>query len=633
MPKRPRSHQLEDQSVNEFKRLLPPQWIYRNKSHDYGIDGEVEIFTEDGKATGQIFFVQIKSTDSTEISKASIRLKLETINYYNSLDLPILLVRFLSPKNIFYVKWFHSLVSHQSLKKIKTTSIKMTSDNVLKHSFIEKLPEYLEILKAIRSKTFIPVWKVKIKFEVDEIATCLSSNIFLNILKNSKEFDTFINFVDDDEDSFVTVFINEERILVTFCDMPSAGVSFDKSRLEPKEVIRSFHNDILIAMALGFRHRNYFPEALRFFSSTEFKSNLLCSPEILSSIAWSFAVVKKYELFIALLKKRLEETGFDVSLMIACLQLIANSQDMNSEELNALRGILESISIKDPNQSSAMKYNLANSYQNSDQLRKAISMYRQAVKCNSSYLLKDYFCREVGSVLYRLGRFRWSSNWYKRSLEISFNQEILPVYADSLMFSGEYKLSLKTFNHYLSKHNNIKDTEWVLKRNLVKKIVEELGIDSQIRRPEKANKNVPEKYYEGAEKVLLDNFNLDSLHNHSWYNLACIKYEKGNQKEALECFIAAGLIKVQDLDAWTNSFVISMSTGNAVTWTSVFLVAYFYNEEEFIRHVSSRLTLNAGSPSTNSIVQELIKLASKIKTETRILEIKKMKLNLNGFFK
>ena len=59
MPKRPKQHQVEDLSINALKSVLPREWVYREKDKDYGIDGEIEIFDENGYATG--FFSTTKS--------------------------------------------------------------------------------------------------------------------------------------------------------------------------------------------------------------------------------------------------------------------------------------------------------------------------------------------------------------------------------------------------------------------------------------------------------------------------------------------------------------------------------------------------------------------------------------------
>ena len=63
LPRRTRTHILEERSVRKFESLLPEEWIYRTPSHDYGIDGEVEIIDIEGYTTGKKFLVQLKATD------------------------------------------------------------------------------------------------------------------------------------------------------------------------------------------------------------------------------------------------------------------------------------------------------------------------------------------------------------------------------------------------------------------------------------------------------------------------------------------------------------------------------------------------------------------------------------------
>src|SRR5713226_682048 len=64
MPQRPRSHELEDESRRQFQMVLPSSWVFRPADPDYGIYGQVEIFSGDGQATGLIFLVQLKGTDN-----------------------------------------------------------------------------------------------------------------------------------------------------------------------------------------------------------------------------------------------------------------------------------------------------------------------------------------------------------------------------------------------------------------------------------------------------------------------------------------------------------------------------------------------------------------------------------------
>ncbi len=62
-PKRSRSHTVETDSLREFARLLPLEWVIRPHSSEDGLDDEVEIFEESGPSTGLMFFVQLKATE------------------------------------------------------------------------------------------------------------------------------------------------------------------------------------------------------------------------------------------------------------------------------------------------------------------------------------------------------------------------------------------------------------------------------------------------------------------------------------------------------------------------------------------------------------------------------------------
>ena len=107
MPNRPRSHELETASRIAFQQSLPKNWLFRDVNPDYGIDGIVELFDDDCVAIGDFFFVQLKSTDQTDLSAAlSISLKVETAIYYNSLTLPLLIVLYHAPTSQIYANWY-----------------------------------------------------------------------------------------------------------------------------------------------------------------------------------------------------------------------------------------------------------------------------------------------------------------------------------------------------------------------------------------------------------------------------------------------------------------------------------------------------------------------------------------------
>ena len=100
---RSRTHILEEESLFELKKILPNEWVTREKPKDYGIDVEIEIFTSKGKYTGIVFWIQLKATDSEKPKDhKSIRMPILKIRQLASYDLPVALFRYNSKDRTFY---------------------------------------------------------------------------------------------------------------------------------------------------------------------------------------------------------------------------------------------------------------------------------------------------------------------------------------------------------------------------------------------------------------------------------------------------------------------------------------------------------------------------------------------------
>lgn len=91
--------QINRRSKAIFLNAIPSHWIYRDQEdqEDYGIDGEVEISTDEDRATGFIFKVQLKGTQEIDVdSKGNPRFRgasVERFSYYiNSLSIPTIFI-------------------------------------------------------------------------------------------------------------------------------------------------------------------------------------------------------------------------------------------------------------------------------------------------------------------------------------------------------------------------------------------------------------------------------------------------------------------------------------------------------------------------------------------------------------
>ena len=107
---------LEDQSRIKFAAALPEEWVVRDIPKDFGVDSEVEIF-EDEAATGLLFKVQLKATETLAGKNAAVSVKLDHVRYWNSLDNLILGCLYVADEDKLYGKW---CLSHDPGKNVAT---------------------------------------------------------------------------------------------------------------------------------------------------------------------------------------------------------------------------------------------------------------------------------------------------------------------------------------------------------------------------------------------------------------------------------------------------------------------------------------------------------------------------------
>lgn len=146
MPKRPRPHELETVSRLAFQQSLPQNWLFRDVDPDYGIDGVVELFDNDRVATGDWFLVQLKSTDQKDLKPAlCISFKIETVRYYNSLILPLLIVLYHAPSSQIYANWYKS---SQAIGQQSTVTVRLSVDDLWT---MDRMADVRSKLKEVRN--------------------------------------------------------------------------------------------------------------------------------------------------------------------------------------------------------------------------------------------------------------------------------------------------------------------------------------------------------------------------------------------------------------------------------------------------------------------------------------------------
>lgn len=152
MTNRVKRHQLEDLSRSKYRLAIPRNWVIRDKDKDYGIDAEVEIFDEKERATGLVYLVQLKATETSDESAVrKVDIRIDAIKYYNSLELPVLIVRYSEKQDQFYCKWAHEINLFYARKGAKTRRVTFCDEDVWSEESAVDTEKYLKKLRAIKS--------------------------------------------------------------------------------------------------------------------------------------------------------------------------------------------------------------------------------------------------------------------------------------------------------------------------------------------------------------------------------------------------------------------------------------------------------------------------------------------------
>ena len=146
--RRTRQHIIEDLGLNHIERqiLLTGNVLRRFGDHDYGYDGMIETFTEQGEAHNLTYKIQLKSTDVLQFSAQNggfiIDLSRRDLELWLDSLVPVLLILYDAQKEMAY---FTDLQIYFNENKIALKNVRkfvrifLPSTSVFDKSAIEAL--------------------------------------------------------------------------------------------------------------------------------------------------------------------------------------------------------------------------------------------------------------------------------------------------------------------------------------------------------------------------------------------------------------------------------------------------------------------------------------------------------------
>jgi hypothetical protein len=235
----------------------------------------------------------------------------------------------------------------------------------------------------------------------------------------------------------------------------------------------------------------------------------------------------------------------------------------------------------------------------------------------------------LGGLLFLQGRFSISAKLYKKSIELERNEDVLPLYADALMFSGKYEESLSVLLEYFECKKEPKD-EFVLKYYVLKSILDSFKVSTQNRKMNKAlelMEGQKEHFtYCSLQRVL----EVDMLCSEAWFRFGMLYKDDNKFSDAAIAFCACGLTHTWDIEAWTYASLYAVVSEIPILYTIV-RTAYYFNQEKYLQVFLELLSRN-NLPTDNlkKIKQAIYDVTKDIRDEEKPKELRV--LNSEGMF-
>lgn len=567
--KRPRQHIIETVSRKAFESIIPDEWVPRELSPDYGIDYQIEIFSE-GVATGKSFFVQLKGTDSSsKKGEITYYLKNSTIEYYGKTVTPILFVLYSVPEEKFWAIWINNFQDTTSFKdNRKKSPIVFYKSNLIDSIFIKSIEEKID-------KDFLST--PSISFQVDGLdeSDKLSKVIEGWIIKLWGEVVVFdephihhqiiFHLTSSEADLQIRV---EDSTLGEFF-VPSIPFSEDSEYLWfpniTERLLQKELDDILFLFSLltidSFYHKHF-----KILTSLlmRYQGELL-SIENIFKIFNKFVKNKEHDFLQSVLNGWIDCKDFN-SFQFAMLALLANTEEDNRVKkiyIDSLRLAIKK--IDDDGLKGTFCYNIANALRSYGSEREAIKHYFLARRYEPNYSKMAYWYFELGGMFFITKHYRFSSSFYKRCLKINekyFGDIGYALLGDACFMARDFRGASKYLNAYLDAVDK-PYSEYVLKEYIVSSLEEDgLDFDSFDLKQKKANELA------GAINVDDDNqdiinqlnkaLNFDPLCPQARFKYGVILGKQGRNSEAFFHLLVSALTAEWDMNAWVNALMLSL---------------------------------------------------------------------------
>jgi hypothetical protein len=240
-----------------------------------------------------------------------------------------------------------------------------------------------------------------------------------------------------------TILIENAQIVVSLSGLTS--VTFGTTTYPTELVTTKLPHDVLTAVALVLDRAGHSNVAAQIACQHLDKSRFLDTPEVFFPVLRAIAKGRRLTEGLRLAERLLRSETLQWAQFLLMPALMRGGGSLSASEREDLRRLMKLVierfeALGQKEQAATAHYNLANHLraQRGPHDRAALRHYRLALKGDPVYRQRHYFWREVGGVLFGLGRFGFSSRAYERAVRLGAAKDCVALHADALMFAGRY---------------------------------------------------------------------------------------------------------------------------------------------------------------------------------------------------
>lgn len=559
MPSRPRSHILEEESVRRFCDALPPGWVYRKKSPDYGVDGEVEIFDGNSCSTGYSFNVQLRATDGAARSNR-VRLEVDELDYYRSLDVPTAVVRYGSAEGSLFWQWSSNIASRVKIAEEQKTVTYSFSDlerwTEESPATIRRTLEVRRCLAAYPANSAVPL-RIDLSAMNPESRYHVDRAIALFVRESGGSL-TRANSSPTDIEVFARL---EPTFLTVGIDVLSS-VTFDLQDPTPDDYVTS----ILYALVRIFR-RNRLNRHAHALGSLIADRKLLRHNKNLAFEACLAVASDLPKLVDLAIVNGLHAQGALYPLIALTIVKTPQDDELRRAAMDVfIEASLVSAREQGPTSEAAVHYSMGNFYRSQGNRARAAFHFNRARHLRSAYLQAEYFLREFAGILFVAGHHGPATRLYREASRLRPDDPMLIfLLGDSLLLEGaplEARCCFETTLGELAEVKLLREAE--LKIMICNHLIAEAGSDTVPRRRSRANSKLQSDGGNSTEFLEHLLRTIDALNPLARYNLGITRSRQGDHSAALPHFLICACVQPHDIAAWANAAICALGLGDEV---------------------------------------------------------------------